>query len=117
MDRVDILILGAGWTSDFLIPLLREHNVSFAATTRDGRERSGVPTTKFTFDPESDDITPFKQLPDAETIIIVFPIYASGASTKLVHLWRQSHEGTEAAFVQLGSTGIWDVSEDVLPVN
>lgn len=109
MNRVDILILGAGWTSDFLIPLLRENNMTFAATTRDGRERSGAPTIKFVFDPDSDDPMPFKLLPDAKTVLIVFPIYKSGASAKLVDLWQQAHPGTNAAFVQLGSTGIWDV--------
>ena len=34
--EVDVLILGAGWTSTFLIPLLEEEKLSYAATTRDG---------------------------------------------------------------------------------
>ena len=35
---VDLLILGAGWTAGFLIPLLKEEypGLSWAATTRDG---------------------------------------------------------------------------------
>lgn len=109
MESVDILILGAGWTSDFLIPLLQESNITFAATTRDGRERSGIPTKKFVFDPTSDDVTPFKQLPDAQTILIVFPIYISGASAKLIDMWKKVHSETKTTFIQLGSTGIWDV--------
>ncbi|THH07321.1 hypothetical protein EW145_g3463 [Phellinidium pouzarii] len=108
MNDVDILILGAGWTSDFLIPLLRENSISFAATTRDGRARSNYNTIKFQFDPESDDATSFRHLPEAQTVIITFPIYKSGASERLVNLWKQTHSDTKAAFLQLGSTGIWN---------
>ena len=42
MQQVDLLILGAGWTSSFLIPLLKERNFTFAATTTDGRSVSGL---------------------------------------------------------------------------
>ena len=39
-SSVDLLILGAGWTSTFLLPHLttRHPSISFAATTRDGRD-------------------------------------------------------------------------------
>lgn len=37
METVDVLILGAGWTSTFLVPLLVESGVKWCATTRDGR--------------------------------------------------------------------------------
>ncbi|KAH8112593.1 hypothetical protein DFH11DRAFT_1605714 [Phellopilus nigrolimitatus] len=90
---VDILILGAGWTSDFLIPLLRNNNITFAATTRDGRTRSGYATIL---------------LPNAQTVIVTFPIYKSGASEGLVKFWKETHAESKAAFVQLGSTGIWN---------
>ena len=110
MQSVDILILGAGWTSDFLIPLLHEKNIQFSATTRDGSPRSGQNTISFTFDPDSDDSTPFNALPDAVTVLITFPIYKSGASEKLVRFWQATHKGSSAAFIQLGSTGIWNVS-------
>ncbi|TFK49805.1 hypothetical protein OE88DRAFT_1713474 [Heliocybe sulcata] len=103
-DKVDILILGAGWTSTFLIPLCEERQISYAATSRNGREG----TTKFVFDAESDDAAPFSALPDAGTVLIVFPIRVSGASERLVRHFQKTHEGTEAGFVQLGSTGIWD---------
>lgn len=110
MQSVDFLILGAGWTSDFLIPLLLEKNISFSATSRDGGQRSGQDTIAFKFDPDSDDSAPFKKLPDAVTVLITFPIYKSGASEKLVRFWRATHQGSKAAFIQLGSTGIWNVS-------
>ncbi|TFK83736.1 hypothetical protein K466DRAFT_497870 [Polyporus arcularius HHB13444] len=108
---VDILILGAGWTSTFLIALCGARGVSFAATSRSGRDD----TIKFAFDPESDDAEPFRALPDAQTVLVTFPIYLSGASARLVKLYQQTHprshshsDGRKTGFVQLGSSGIWD---------
>lgn len=106
---VDVLILGAGWTSSFLIPLLREQSIPFAATSRDGGDRSGHDSIKFQFDPTSNDPAPFAVLPDAKTVLITFPIYKSGASERFVNLWRETHKNSEAGFIQLGSTGIWNV--------
>ena len=105
----DILILGAGWTSTFLVPLLQEHNISFVATSRDGSERSGVPTIPFAFDPSSDDVEPFRGLPNAKTILVTFPVYKEGGYKRFVKLWKETHPGTDAGIVQLGSTGIYDV--------
>ena len=75
MSRVDLLVLGAGWTSTFLIPLCQTRDVSFAATTRDGRDG----TIAFAFDPAADDAGQFEVLPTARTVLITFPIYVSGA--------------------------------------
>jgi hypothetical protein len=107
MVAVDLLILGAGWTSTFLIPLCEERGISFAATSRTGRDG----TILFVFDPESDDRRPFEVLPDAQTILITFPIQATGASRKLVTNYRatRKHSSQSVTFIQLGSTGIWDV--------
>ncbi|KAI0754557.1 hypothetical protein C8Q80DRAFT_1093917 [Daedaleopsis nitida] len=101
---VDILILGAGWTSTFLIPLCKTRDVSYAATTRDARDE----TIAFVFDPASDDAGPFEALPAARTVLITFPIYVSGASERLVRLYQQTHATPKTAFIQLGSSGIWD---------
>jgi hypothetical protein len=74
-DHVDVLVLGAGWTYQFLEPELKKAKLSYAATSRDGR--SG--TIKFAFDErKADGDEAFKVLPDARTVVIVFPIYASG---------------------------------------
>ena len=107
MSRVDLLVLGAGWTSTFLLPLCAARGISAAATTRSGRDG----TLAFAFDPASDDPAPFRALPNARTVLVTFPIYVPGASARLVRLYRETHaDGDSAAFVQLGSTGIWDVS-------
>lgn len=106
---IDILILGAGWTSTFLIPLCDERLLTYAATTRDGRNS----TIPFQFDPNSEDLGPYKILPDAATLLITFPIQVTGASERLVKLYRASRgesdgSNTNTRFIQLGSTGIWD---------
>ena len=107
MDRVDLLVLGAGWTSTFLLPLCAARGLSVAATSRAGR----AGTIPFAFDPLSDSLEPFRALPNARTVLVVFPIYERGGSGRLVRLYGETHrEGEGAVFVQLGSTGIWDVS-------
>ncbi|KAL4245291.1 hypothetical protein ABKN59_009814 [Abortiporus biennis] len=114
-SKVDLLILGAGWTSTFLIPLCHKRQISFAATSRPGSHKPD--TIPFEFDPHSDDITPFEILPDAKTVLITFPIKVKGASERLVRLYQKTRQdvlvnvdgGTvNPAFIQLGSTGIWD---------
>lgn len=103
-DTIDILILGAGWTSTFLIPLLKESKISYAATTRAGSET----TLPFTFDPKSSDPAPFASLPSARTVLITFPILGAGGSSLLVSLYTSTHSGApKPNFIQLGSTGIW----------
>lgn len=100
---VQVLILGAGWTSTFLIPLLEAENVTFAATTR-----AGSPTTiPFAFDPESNDREPYECLPSASFVIITFPIKGLGPSKTLTSLYTQTHPAIRSRFIQLGSTGIW----------
>ncbi|THV06405.1 hypothetical protein K435DRAFT_789540 [Dendrothele bispora CBS 962.96] len=106
---VDLLILGAGWTSSFLIPLCEERHVSYAATSRSGANS----TIKFEFDQGSDNPEPFKALPDAKSVLITFPITVSGASERLVQLYKSTRHGgddTNPGFIQLGATSIWGVS-------
>ncbi|KDR68548.1 hypothetical protein GALMADRAFT_78443 [Galerina marginata CBS 339.88] len=107
---IDILILGAGWTSTFLTELCDERGITYAATSRSGRES----TIKFSFDPDSDDVEPYTVLPKAHTVLITFPIVAKGASERLVRLYTQSHAqdgskgGLKTGFIQLGTSSIWD---------
>ncbi|KAJ7796765.1 hypothetical protein B0H14DRAFT_3494436 [Mycena olivaceomarginata] len=108
---VDILIIGAGWTSTFLIPLCQESQISYAATTRSGAGS----TIQFDFQPNSEDPEPYKRLPDAKTVLITFPLTAPGASESLVRMYistRHDTTVTPAAFIQLGTTSIWDKAPD-----
>jgi hypothetical protein len=99
---VELLILGAGWTSTFLIPLCEQRNVSYAATTTTGRDD----TLKFSFDPEATSSDAFKVLPEAHHVLITFPIKGQGGSKRLVHFYEETHK-TKPKYIQLGSTGIW----------
>lgn len=106
-ETVDLLVLGAGWTSTFLLPLLTARKISYAATTR-----AGSPTTiAFTFDPASDSQAPFRALPAATTVLITFPITGTGHSQRLVDLYTATHPSSSSSsstqFIQLGSTSVW----------
>ncbi|KAK4446551.1 hypothetical protein QBC34DRAFT_149094 [Podospora aff. communis PSN243] len=111
MEELDLLILGAGWTATFLIPLLQKHALSFAATTTTGRPVAGHPTIPFRFTP--DDPSAIAALPRARTVLVTFPLYGPGPSKILVEGYTSTHQSASAAsnstfrFIQLGSTGIW----------
>lgn len=104
--KVDILILGAGWTSTFLIPLLRENDVSFAATTTTGHDVEGQKTIPFKFDPESNDTSPYEGLPPADTVLVTFPLTGHGQAKTITSLYRHVH-GTSNGWIQLGATSIY----------
>ncbi|KAK5090443.1 hypothetical protein LTR05_000615 [Lithohypha guttulata] len=128
-DYVDILILGAGWTSQFLVPHLRAEGLKYRLTTTSGKtnklcegkydESIIIP---FAFQPTPDSSTfahvphltsdqedaQYNQLPTAQTIIITFPLKGRGQAKKLVEKYKQSHTGAiNTQWIQLGSTGVW----------
>lgn len=111
MAEVDLLVLGAGWTASFLVPHLRQHHPSlaFAATTRDGRDG----TLKWAFDPDRVGKGQFEGLPAAKAVLVTFPVRGEGASTRLVQGY-EAHTGSRARWIQLGSSGIWDVRDKPL---
>lgn len=123
---VDILTLGSGWTFSFLGPAAGEKSLRIVSTTRNG----GNGTIPFTFDPESDDTKSFESLPDARTIVVIFPLYSADAAKRLVHGYIstrsesiyskysmstfsekevQDHllDTSRTRFILLGSTGIY----------
>ncbi|KAH7027379.1 uncharacterized protein B0I36DRAFT_364589 [Microdochium trichocladiopsis] len=111
-DKVDLLVLGAGWTSTFLLPLLKSEGIKHAATTTTGHDG----TIAFKFDPESSDPRPFSKLSNATTILITFPLKGKGPSERLVKLYldtrkddgaAQSGTRTRPQFIQLGVTSVW----------
>lgn len=114
MEELDLLILGAGWTATFLIPLLVQRGIAFAATTTSGRPVAGHPTIPFRFDPQWRDQNAIAGLPRARTVLITFPLTGTGPSDTLISTYRATHAShrgnAEFRFVQLGSTGIWQGS-------
>jgi hypothetical protein len=116
MQQVDLLILGAGWTSSFLIPLLQQRNYTFAATTTDGRSVEGSDTIKWRFDPDSKDGSNLGSLPLAKHVLITFPLTSAEQTDFLVksYLDGRSKHRDNIHFIQLGSTGIWQIAQATL---
>ena len=116
-SSVDILILGAGWTSTFLVPLLEKKKVKFAATTTNGRDG----TIPFKYDPDSDDKAPFEKLPTAKTVLITFPLKGKGQSKHLTTLYGSTHESQgQYNYIQLGATSLWNAptwSDENTPID
>ena len=114
MQELDLLILGAGWTSTFLIPIAHERRLNFAATTRNGRKVAGAETIEWSFDP-SGDLDQFSKLPLAKNVVITFPLKGEGQSKTLVQgyekTWSNKLPKDGVHFIQLGSTGIWQIEQ------
>ncbi|KAL5314390.1 hypothetical protein ACEPPN_018816 [Leptodophora sp. 'Broadleaf-Isolate-01'] len=127
-STVDILILGAGWTSTFLIPLLKSQHITHAATTTTGRDG----TLKFQFSlpkkhDQEPDLKPYSALPAAKTVLITFPLRGAEETKYLVESYIKTHSHsslselrsepreketdaeTKPAFIQLGSTGLFTI--------
>ncbi|CAD6447252.1 210bc1bf-244e-42de-bd2b-456101b8d96c [Sclerotinia trifoliorum] len=113
-STVELLILGAGWTSTFLVPLLQQKGINYAATTTTGRDG----TYKFRFNPDDSDGNKEQlcDVPTARCILITFPLKGKGQSRSLVEQYSDTHStksfgGSPASFqfIQLGSTGIFDI--------
>jgi hypothetical protein len=106
---MDYLILGAGWTSTFLIPAVQLENLSYAATTTTGRDH----TLTFKFDPTSPSAeSDFQNLPAAHNVLITFPLKGKGQSRFLIETYRKTHPRLNPGgirFVQLGSSGIYQI--------
>jgi hypothetical protein len=110
--HVDYLILGAGWTSTFLIPLLERCEVTYASTSTTGR----LGTIQFKYDPDDSDPAYFSILPSAKNIIIVFPLNGVGSSRRLISHYHATHPNSShlTRFVQLGSSGIYQIPSQPL---
>ncbi|QIW96291.1 hypothetical protein AMS68_001809 [Peltaster fructicola] len=120
MQEQDLLILGAGWTATFLIPLLQEKKRRFAATTTDGRDVAGYHTIEYKFDSEADDaIDRIGRLPLAKSVLVTFPLTTAKQVKFLVEEYTKTHRraAQDVQFVQLGSTGIWQIEQESIWVD
>lgn len=130
-DYVDIIVLGAGWLSQFLVPLFEKQGIKYALTTTSGRinktcqglyDEDEVGIIRFAYQPspdsaasaqlsqvaaEEDDVQ-YTRLPTAQTVLITFPLKGAGQSRKLISKYREMHSGSvQTQFIQLGSTGMY----------
>ncbi|KAF9516307.1 hypothetical protein BS47DRAFT_1292561 [Hydnum rufescens UP504] len=104
---VDILVLGAGWYSQYLIPLIQsDPTLSFAATTRNGRVVAGYTTIKFQV--SDDEGTDWAGLPKARTVVLSFPTVVPGAIAKYIRAYESAHGAGTTRWIQLGSIGAFD---------
>lgn len=112
MLQLDYLILGAGWTSTFLIPLLESKGLSYASTSTTGRDD----TIEWKYDPDQSDPKYFDVLPSARNIVIVFPLTDRGSSKRLISSYIATHPRLEGKvrFMQLGSSGIYQIPDQPL---
>ncbi|KAI8074596.1 hypothetical protein BC940DRAFT_46556 [Gongronella butleri] len=94
-----LLILGCGWTGDFLVELLGD-TVPFACTTRDGRPVGNKATIAWTLSHPVD----VSSLPLATTVVITFPVKEPALLTELVRSYEAHHGTTSTHWVQLSST-------------
>lgn len=119
MHQIDLLVLGAGWTSTFLLPLLKERNWSFAATTTDGRKVEGFDTIKWRFEPDSKDGSQMSSLPFAKHVLITFPLTSAEQADFLIKSYEDGHGKAPhpTRFIQLGSTGIWQIPQKTIWVS
>jgi hypothetical protein len=113
-NNPEILILGAGWTSTFLIPLLTQNSISWAATTTTGHSK----TLKFSFsyDTTTQALTPeshtqLASLPSAKTVLVTFPLRGQGRSKALIEAYNKFHQTNKTQWIQLGSSGIFQPGE------
>ncbi|KAH7343744.1 hypothetical protein B0J17DRAFT_643760 [Rhizoctonia solani] len=97
-NGVDILILGAGWLSHFLLPILRESNLRYAATSRTGLTPN---TIKWNL---SDNI---EVLPKASTVVLMFPVDNWRVLEELVKEYQKNYG--DSLWILIGSTRGWQV--------
>ncbi len=114
---VDFLCLGAGWLWQFLRPLLKERNTTFAFTTTSGRD--GSIKFRFNSSPGSDDENEdtndkeaFSRLPRAKTVLTTFPVKGKEALRRLVKGYESTHPQNTTQWILLGSTGVYSSSSD-----
>lgn len=117
---VDLLILGAGWTAEYLISYIENHRPSLSYRTTNTTGAGKFDSIKFNFDPtrpdqSSNDLNQFNSLPNSYSILISFPIKDPGASQFLLDSYARSRKSTCPDFkpeylniIQLGSSGIFD---------
>ncbi|KAJ2499659.1 hypothetical protein GGH96_003322 [Coemansia sp. RSA 1972] len=101
MQQVQVLILGHGFVGQYLTELLTKNSVSYAATTRNGRDA----TIKWEFSDTAD----FSALPAAPFVVVMFPVNGATDADRLCHGYAAHHQSIHSAdqpprWILLGST-------------
>lgn len=107
-SHVSILLMGSGWTSQFLLPALRKSGISHAFTKRDPTSND-VGAIQFKVSNEvgeQQDIQAFKALPRADMVVIIFPLTSDRFVDSLIGTYEKVKE-CQPAWLALGSTSAW----------
>lgn len=96
-ESLKILILGLGWTGQFLQDLFVEQNIAYAATTRDGRNGT-IPWT-LTASPD------VSALPWANTVLVTFPVLSADTMHELIEKYTVEKGPTN--WIILSSTRVY----------
>ncbi|KAI8969161.1 hypothetical protein BDF20DRAFT_893500 [Mycotypha africana] len=93
-----MLVLGLGWTGQFLAELMVSMNINYAATTRDGRNS----TIKWNM-PSKCDAIDVSQLPKAKTVLVTFPVLERDCMNRLIDVYEEQHD-ISSQWILLSST-------------
>jgi hypothetical protein len=96
-ESLQVLILGLGWTGQFLQELFIDQNVPYAATTRDGRNG----TIQWTLTPTPN----VSVLPLAQTVLVTFPVLSADTIRQLMDSYTAEKGPTN--WILLSSTRIY----------
>lgn len=115
---VSILLLGSGWTSQFVLPTLKAASISFAYTRRapTSNDAGAIP-----FDAAREGrqtAATFQALPQAQMVVIVFPLTSAQFIQDIVTTYEEVKQ-CQPAWLALGSTSAWSkgVSTSTTPVS
>jgi hypothetical protein len=107
-QMTNVLILGLGWQGVFLQELLVRENVTCSTTSTSGRNG----TIPFRFDPNASTSKDYALLPNAENIVITFPLPTEDSGAILMKFYKETHPEVNANFVLYGSTRAWKGNTD-----
>lgn len=94
-----LLIVGLGWTGQFLAELMVSMQLNYAATTRDGRNN----TIAWTLPTDCKNDFNISSLPFAKTVLITFPIMQAECMTAMIDAY-ESHHKQSSQWILLSST-------------
>lgn len=116
---VDVLLLGSGWTSTFLLPRLAAEKIAFSYTNRSGTKSAALPISQDAIEwtlPEPGQTkeqwaSTLAVLPSARLIVVVMALKDEAVARELVLSYdsMMSARGYDrrTKWCMLGSTGIW----------
>lgn len=97
-SALPMLILGLGWTGQFLAELLASSQIGYAATTRDGRNN----TIQWSLPSVCDSIDT-SMLPLAKTVLVTFPVMRPECMSSLINAYETKY-GSGVQWILLSST-------------